>query len=319
MVNAVIEGLYCGADNCYDLLDVTRDSDRASIMKSYRKLARKWHPDKHRGEEEKKIAQEKFQKIANAYEILKDEGQRADYDYMLDNPEEYYGAYYRYYKRQVSPKIDPRIVIAATITVISVIQYLAGLGNYNSAMNYLCKENKYRIRALEMARSEGLISANKKKRERGVSKEEMREEEDRIVRQIIEENMDIRGGYSKPKVTDVLWVQLALLPWKMCVYVAWTARWWWKFSWKGEEFGEEEKLYLIRKNLNLSQTQWDGVEDHDIQQYLHNELWIKDVFIEWKKEQDEEMKRKMADNNRYKQYRRYMKKGGAGQMTFGPD
>ena len=85
----------------------------------------------------------------------------------------------------------------------------------------------------------------------------MREEEDRIVRQIIEENMDIRGGYSKPKVTDVLWVQLALLPWKMCVYVAWTARWWWKFSWKGEEFGEEEKLYLIRKNLNLSQTQWD--------------------------------------------------------------
>ena len=42
-------------------------------------------------------------------------------------------------------------------------------------------------------------------------------------------------------------------------------------------------------------------------------------FQEWKKEQDEEMKRKMADNNRYKQYRRYMKKGGAGQMTFGPD
>ena len=35
-----------------------------------------------------KDAEEKFQSIATAYEILKDEEQRQDYDYMLDNPGE---------------------------------------------------------------------------------------------------------------------------------------------------------------------------------------------------------------------------------------
>ena len=39
-----------------------------------------------------------FQQIANAYEILKDEESRTDYDYMLDNPDEMYRHYYRYYR-----------------------------------------------------------------------------------------------------------------------------------------------------------------------------------------------------------------------------
>lgn len=43
------------------------------------------------------------------------------------------------------------------------------------------------------------------------------------------------------------------------------------------------------------------------------------VMQEWKKEQEEEMKSKLAENSRYKKYRRYMKKGGPGQMSLGPD
>ena len=43
------------------------------------------------------------------------------------------------------------------------------------------------------------------------------------------------------------------------------------------------------------------------------------VFQVWKEKQEEEMKAKLADNSRYKMYRRYMKKGGPGQMTFGPE
>ena len=35
-----------------------------------------WHPDKHTGEEEKKVAEKKFHEIAEAYEILNDDGER---------------------------------------------------------------------------------------------------------------------------------------------------------------------------------------------------------------------------------------------------
>ena len=36
--------------------------------------------------------------------------------------EEYYSHYYRYYRRRVTPKVDVRLVIVVSISVISVIQ-----------------------------------------------------------------------------------------------------------------------------------------------------------------------------------------------------
>ena len=36
-------------------------------------------------------------------------------------------------------------------------------------------------------------------------------------------------------------------------------------------------------------------------------------------QKEEETKAKLAHDSRYKKYRRYMKKGGPGQMTFGPE
>ncbi|KAK7488796.1 hypothetical protein BaRGS_00019931 [Batillaria attramentaria] len=316
--HAFIEGLYCGTENCYDVLEVTRDSTKTEIVKAYRKLARKWHPDMHKSKEDKEAAQVMFQKIANAYEILRDEEQRADYDYMLDNPEEYYSHYYRYYRRRVAPKVDVRLVIVVTITVISIIQYLGALNNYNTALNYLCREQKYRSRALDILKNEGLLSNNKKKK-RTMTKEEMKQEEEALIRKVIEEKMDIRGGYRRPKYTDVLWVQLVLLPYYTVSYIYWWLRWVWLFNILNHPYGEEEKFHRIRKFMGLSQSQWDSLEDHEKEEYLLKELWIKDKFVAWKQKIEEERKIKLAENARYKSYRRYLKKGGAGQMTFGPE
>ncbi len=75
--------------------------------------------------------------------------------------------------------------------------------------------------------------------------------------QIVEEKMDIRGGYAKPTIKDILWIQLMLLPWTMCKWAYFYGRWCWKFGIFREEYGDEEKLYIIRKNLGLSQGQFD--------------------------------------------------------------
>ena len=42
-------------------------------------------------------------------------------------------------------------------------------------------------------------------------------------------------------------------------------------------------------------------------------------FQVYKKEKEEEQKRALANNTQYKRYRRYMKKGGPGQMAMGPE
>ena len=87
-VNGLFEGIYCGRDNCYDLLNVTRSANRQEISKAYRNLAKKYHPDMARTAEDKQTYTEQFRAFANAYEILRDEETRADYDPMLDNPDQ---------------------------------------------------------------------------------------------------------------------------------------------------------------------------------------------------------------------------------------
>jgi len=79
---------------------------------------------------------------------------------MLDNPEELYRHYYYYYRRRMAPHVDVRIVIVGTILVISLIQYISAYHKYNEALKYLMLDGKYRIRALEMAKEQGLLPNN---------------------------------------------------------------------------------------------------------------------------------------------------------------
>jgi len=64
----------------YQILEVTRTSNASEIKKSYYKLARSWHPDKHIEPQKKKEAEAKFKTITEAYEILSDPEQRKVYD-----------------------------------------------------------------------------------------------------------------------------------------------------------------------------------------------------------------------------------------------
>ena len=61
----------------YKTLGVPKTATAAEIKKSYRDLARKWHPDANKGSAE---AEERFKEITEAYNVLSDEKQRKEYD-----------------------------------------------------------------------------------------------------------------------------------------------------------------------------------------------------------------------------------------------
>ena len=70
------------------------------------------------------------------------------YDYMLEHPEEMWRNYYRYYRRRVGPKVDVRLVLAVTISLISAGQYYFAWTNYNEAIKCLAAIPKYRIQVI---------------------------------------------------------------------------------------------------------------------------------------------------------------------------
>ena len=61
----------------YKVLGVAKGATADEIKKSYRKLARKYHPDANKGDA---AAEERFQEISDAYNVLSDEKRRKEYD-----------------------------------------------------------------------------------------------------------------------------------------------------------------------------------------------------------------------------------------------
>ncbi|HTT53247.1 MAG TPA: molecular chaperone DnaJ [Streptosporangiaceae bacterium] len=61
----------------YKVLGVSKTANADEIKKSYRKLARKYHPDANKGDSK---AEERFKEISEAYNVLSDPKQRKEYD-----------------------------------------------------------------------------------------------------------------------------------------------------------------------------------------------------------------------------------------------
>lgn len=66
---------YSSTNNAYKILEIDKSATTNEIKKAYRKMAKKFHPDKviHLGKEHQKGAEEKFRQVQGAYEQLQKE------------------------------------------------------------------------------------------------------------------------------------------------------------------------------------------------------------------------------------------------------
>ena len=61
--------------NYYDVLGVSKTATQNEIKKAYRELCKKYHPDKHGGDDTK------IKEINEAYSVLSDKNKRNQYDH----------------------------------------------------------------------------------------------------------------------------------------------------------------------------------------------------------------------------------------------
>ena len=60
----------------YEVLGLKKGASKDEITKAYRSLAKKYHPDINKSPD----APQKFEEIQEAYDVLKDDNKRAQYD-----------------------------------------------------------------------------------------------------------------------------------------------------------------------------------------------------------------------------------------------
>src|ERR671920_904163 len=72
--------------NLYKILEVSKEASQDEIRRSYRRLARKYHPDANPGD---KQAEDRFKEIQHAYEVLSNPEKRREYD---EGPRTFFGS-----------------------------------------------------------------------------------------------------------------------------------------------------------------------------------------------------------------------------------
>ncbi|RCV31518.1 hypothetical protein SETIT_6G184400v2 [Setaria italica] len=208
------------------------DANASEIKKAHYKLALKHHPDKNPDPESRKL----FVKIANAYEILKDESTREQYDYAIAHPEE-----------------DPRAVLIGLLLIVSAFQFINQMTRYNQAIESVKQTPAYRnrLKALEFERTGGI--ANKKKGHKQADKKAEEEVSNEVELQI--------HGVEKPSVWRLYGVQFILLPYSIGKVLTWEICWFWRYWIKKLPYAWEYACYLTQTSLKIPAGTWKNIDE----------------------------------------------------------
>ena len=119
---------------------------------------------------------------------------------------------------------------------------------------------------------------------------------------------EVEINVQPPRVLNLAIFQTAVAPYYIWKYVAWRADWWYRFEHQKLEYGDAERAYLTRKALWLDEFRFDSIPEEEKSLLISKELWIKKNYEQYLKEQRENANEAYKDSNKYKQYKRFMKK-----------
>lgn len=112
-------GVFCGEENCYDVLNVTSTFEPQELKTKFRRLSRTYHPDKNKAENATQI----FRTIAKAYEVLGNNKSRDSFDYYL-RTKDYYTVAGEYVRSMPLPKPPPLAILVVVLILMSIFLHV---------------------------------------------------------------------------------------------------------------------------------------------------------------------------------------------------
>ena len=132
--------VFCGSENCYDVLGVDRADNITVISKAYRQLSKTVHPDKVHPDKRMNVT-EQFRLISKAYEVLKGNESRPSFDFYLDHPRSYFKATGKHAWRAL-PKAHPILVLLLSLVFFSGVLHYVQISKHERAADLLKEQVK---------------------------------------------------------------------------------------------------------------------------------------------------------------------------------
>lgn len=273
-------GVFCRGKSCYEVLGLQKDTaDSSAIKKAYYSMSQLFHPDSPSGGDD-----QKFLDVADAYRALKDEKTRIEYDEFLDHPERFYFSTDSWIKKSSVGRQESVLTVMLMIFVgLTFGDFMFKRASYNDLRRRLVHDPlvQERIRAVRGLPDVAVSKKGKKKRDY----------DPKLAESITDEEINKVVHHAEwfstqaPTLATLLPVRMLSWPKSLLLLVIWVGHWLIVFTICRRQYGDEQKKFLIRYYLGLSQKQWDFIPEHRRQTYLEQKLWDFKTFQVWRRKQ----------------------------------
>jgi len=193
---------------------------------------------------------------------------------------------------------------------MGVLAFLSGLQYVNQHWAYASTWNLIRYQHTFKRRVNELLDAEMAAYKRKLSKAEKEVLRERVEQQVFDSEVRVSGsGSKKPSVWSLVGVRVVFLPLTITRGLYRFLQWHWHFSWRGEEYGDEERIYLTCRALRLPESEWEVMGPKVQSALLERELWRPEQLKEYTREREEELRQRRAQSGAYKRARRLQRAG----------